>query len=146
MLCSNIAHFKRKMLLMSAAVLLVAAAAILAGGLLSAPKAEAAKRTANAIVIFTANWCASCRTVIPVAQEVASQNGLGVETIDVDKQDAPSQASDFGLSIPSADLPQVYYVNNGRITLLFDARQYKFAKPEIIRTQILSNLQQSKSS
>lgn len=126
-------------------IALVSLVAVVAIGV-SVPSIAAGKKSGNGLVIFTANWCASCRNVAPIVQEVGSQNGIAVHSIDVDLQDAPSQASNFGLTIPSADLPQVYYVEQGHVNLLFDARQYKFTKPEVIRNQILSNLQQSKTN
>lgn len=109
------------------------------------PGAESAKRAGNAIVIFQANWCANCRQVTPLVQEIGSQNGLEVKTIDVDFQDAPSQASNYGLSIPSADLPQVYLVSQGRVSLLLDGRQVKFVKPDMVRSQVLTALQQART-
>ncbi|HEY9744979.1 MAG TPA: hypothetical protein V6C99_02040, partial [Oculatellaceae cyanobacterium] len=55
----------------------------------------------GSIVIFRANWSASCREVEPLAKEVAAQHGLNVIEIDVDSQFAPKQAKGLGISIPS---------------------------------------------
>lgn len=94
------------------------------------------------MVIFNANWCASCREVVPIAQEIAGQNGMTVRQIDVDAQDAPKQASSLGLSIPNGEPPQIFYVNRGRSILLYNGRGYKFGYSDAVRSTILQNLQQ----
>ncbi len=105
--------------------------------------AEAAKKNGSSLVMFTASWCAACRPVGPIVQEVAGQNNLAYQSIDVDFQNAPAMAADFGLTIPSADLPQVYLVKAGRVSLLFDGRGFRMGKEELVRTTILNTLQQS---
>lgn len=106
--------------------------------------AQAAGR--STVVVFEANWCASCREVIPVVREIAGQNGLGVQEIDVDAQNAPAQARSYGLNIPTGDLPQVYLVTNGSSSVLFDGRNYRFGKTDVIRATVLQNLRQSLGS
>jgi len=93
------------------------------------------------LVLFNANWCASCREISPVVREVASQNGLTVTEIDVDAQTAPKEAHNYGLTIPNDGPPQVYYVDRGRSTLLFNGKDYKFGYPDVARTTLLRNLQ-----
>jgi len=93
------------------------------------------------IVVFDANWCASCRELTPVVRDVASQNGLGVTQIDIDFQDAPKQARSLGLNIPNDEPPQVFFVDRGKATLIFSGRQYRFGQPEQARATILQNLQ-----
>ncbi len=94
-------------------------------------------------VVFNANWCASCREVLPIVREVAMQNGILVREIDVDDQRAPSQARQLGLDIPSNDPPQVYLIHNGGISLVLDGRNFQYGKPELIRSRLLQNLQRS---
>jgi thiol-disulfide isomerase/thioredoxin len=94
-------------------------------------------------VVFNANWCASCREVLPIVRDVASQNGIMVREIDVDDQRAPSQARQLGLDIPSNDPPQVYLIHNGGISLVLDGRNFQYGKPELIRSRLLQNLQRS---
>ena len=119
-------------------------AGLIAGTLITARLvAEAARHNDNALVMFTASWCAKCRPVQPITQEVASQNGLGFSSIDVDVQNAPAEASNFGLSIPSADLPQVYLVKNGHTSLVLDGRTISYGKDEQIRLSLLGNIQQA---
>lgn len=93
------------------------------------------------VVVFSANWCASCREVVPVVREVAAQNNLAVTEIDVDSQAAPKQAQNLGLSIPNDEPPQVFFVNKGRSTLLYNGKNFKFGYPDTVRTTILQNLQ-----
>jgi thiol-disulfide isomerase/thioredoxin len=94
-------------------------------------------------VVFTANWCASCREVLPIVQEVAAQNAITVREIDVDDQRAPSQARQLGLDIPSNDPPQVYLIHNGGISLVLDGRNFQYGKPALIRSRLLQNLQRN---
>jgi thiol-disulfide isomerase/thioredoxin len=97
----------------------------------------------GSMVIFAANWCASCREVVPIAREVASQNGLDVVEIDVDSPDAPKRAQSLGMSIPNGEPPQVFYTNRGRTVLLFNGRGYKTGSGAAVRATILQNLQKS---
>lgn len=95
------------------------------------------------LVVFNANWCASCREVVPVVRDIASQNNLTVREIDVDSQTAPKEARSYGLSIPNDEPPQVYLVSRGRVTLLYNGRAYRMGYSESARAAILQNLQQS---
>ncbi len=95
------------------------------------------------MVVFSANWCASCREVLPIVRDVASQNGMGVTEIDVDSQMAPKQARALGLSMPNDEPPQVFYVDRGRATLLYNGKNFKFGYPDAVRAALLQNLQRS---
>lgn len=95
------------------------------------------------LVVFTANWCASCRELTPIVQDIASQNGLNVVQIDVDSQEAPKQARNIGVSMPGGEPPQIFYANRGHVTLLFNGRGYKFGSREAARATILQNLQKA---
>lgn len=95
------------------------------------------------MVLFTANWCASCREIDPIIHEVASQNSLSVTEIDVDAQTAPKDARNYGLTIPNDGPPQLYYVDKGRATLIYNGKDYKFGYTDAARTMILQNLQQA---
>ena len=95
------------------------------------------------MVVFSANWCASCREVLPIVHDVASQNGMGVTEIDVDSQTAPKQARALGLSMPNDEPPQVFYVDRGRATLLYNGKNFKFGYPDAVRAALLQNLQRS---
>jgi thiol-disulfide isomerase/thioredoxin len=97
----------------------------------------------KSVVVFTASWCASCRDVVPVVQEVCSQNGLSVNVLDVDSQNAPSTASAYGLSIPGGDLPQAFLVSGKSSQLLIDSHGAGYGRREAIRATVLQNLQRA---
>ena len=119
-------------------LILVAAFALILG---SMSMVQGAPKSGNDIVVFTANWCANCRVIVPIVQDVAGTNGMAVRLIDVDKQDANKQAQAYGLSIPRAELPQVYLVRGGHITLIFDASNFRYGMQDQVRSTILGNLQ-----
>jgi thiol-disulfide isomerase/thioredoxin len=93
------------------------------------------------LVVFSANWCASCRSILPIVRDVAGQNNLSVTEIDVDAQTAPKQAQSFGLSVPNDEPPQVFYINRGHGTLIYNGKGYKFGSDDAVRTTLLQNLQ-----
>lgn len=93
------------------------------------------------LVLFSANWCASCRDVLPIVREIAGQNNLDITQIDVDSQDAPRQARHYGLSIPTDEPPQVYFLNRGRATLVYNGKSFRAGGADTVRTTLLQNLQ-----
>jgi thiol-disulfide isomerase/thioredoxin len=93
------------------------------------------------MVIFTANWCASCREVIPLVRDIASQNNIAVSEIDVDSVSAPKQAQGLGLTLPQDEPPQVFFVNKGRAVLIYNGKNYRFGYQDSAKTTILQNLQ-----
>lgn len=114
---------------------------LLISGSISAKLSSGWAANRGTVVVFDANWCASCREIMPIARDVASQNSLGFAEIDIDFQDAPKQARSHGLSIPNDEPPQVFYVNRGRSVLLYSGRNYKFGSGDSARATILQNLQ-----
>ncbi|MEB3245190.1 MAG: thioredoxin family protein [Vampirovibrionales bacterium] len=110
----------------------------IAAGLIVARVSIAADKT---LVVFTAGWCANCRDVIPVIEDVAREQGLAVVMVDVDKQDAPKLAKTYNLAVPSLEPPQVYYIMGTQKTLLFDGRNYNPAQPASkLKSQLLQQL------
>jgi thiol-disulfide isomerase/thioredoxin len=95
------------------------------------------------IVFFNANWCASCRELLPMVQDIATSNQLGLTTIDVDADTAPKQARTLGLNLPKQGPPQVYYIHNRQQVLLYSGENYKFGYNTQARAAILQNLQQA---
>jgi thiol-disulfide isomerase/thioredoxin len=93
------------------------------------------------MVVFTANWCASCREVIPLVRDIASQNNIAVSEIDVDSVSAPKQAQGLGLSVPQDEPPQVFFVNKGHAVLIYNGKNYRFGYQDAAKTTILQNLQ-----
>ena len=101
----------------------------------------AARPAAETMVVFTADWCASCSTLVPSVQGVARSLGLPVQLINVDAVEAPQQAKDVGLSIPTKELPQVYYVKPGASTLLLlDGSQYSETQATQAKNAVQSKL------
>jgi thiol-disulfide isomerase/thioredoxin len=95
----------------------------------------------GSLVFFTANWCASCRDAEPIVKEVASQNNLSVTEIDVDSADAPKQAHNAGLSIPTESPPQVYFLGHGHTALIYNGSKDPHATGEDVRSALLAKLQ-----
>lgn len=93
------------------------------------------------MVVFTANWCASCREVIPLVRDIAVQNNIAVSEIDVDAASAPKQAQGLGLTMPQNEPPQVFFVNKGRAVLIYNGKNYRFGYQDAAKTTILQNLQ-----
>ncbi len=94
------------------------------------------------LVVFTANWCANCRDVVPMAQNVATTQGVSVTVIDVDASNAPKQAEKLGLSIPTRDLPQIYLKTGGTSRLVFDGSRYIYGQTEQVRMTLLKSLKE----
>ncbi|MBX2861483.1 MAG: thioredoxin family protein [Vampirovibrio sp.] len=92
------------------------------------------------VVVFTANWCASCREIVPIVRDVSAQNGLSYMVVDVDDQNAPKKVAPYGISIPTGDLPQVYRVQKKNVKLIFDGRSYSYGQNDQVRAQLLQNL------
>lgn len=94
------------------------------------------------IVLFDANWCASCHEFVPIIREVATQNHLKVREIDVDAQNAQRTAANLGLSIPTRTLPQVFIVTSGKATQILDGSAYRLGDGKAVREAILQGLHQ----
>ena len=88
------------------------------------PIAEAKNNGLDRLVVFTASWCASCRTLVPSLQEVATSLALPVEVVDVDGATAEATAKAIGVALPSKELPQGFYVQGNGSTLVFDGTGY----------------------
>jgi len=86
--------------------------------------AEAKNNGPDRLVVFTASWCASCRTLVPSLQEVATSLALPVEVVDVDGAAAEATAKAIGVALPSKELPQGFYVQGNGSTLVFDGTGY----------------------
>ena len=76
---------------------------------------------------FWASWCAPCRMVVPIIEEIASERpDIKVEKINVDGQ--PELASEFGIM----SIPTLVVMKNGKIV-----QQVSGARPkEAILTMI----------
>ena len=86
--------------------------------------ADAKNSGPDRLVVFTASWCASCRTLVPSLKEVATSLALPMEVIDVDSATAEANAKIIGVALPSKELPQGFYVQGNGSTLVFDGTGY----------------------
>ena len=66
-----------------------------------------------------------------------------VDTFDVDSATAPKQAQGVGLAMPHDEPPQVFFVDKGRSTLIYNGKSYKFGYQDAAKTTILQNLQKA---
>jgi thiol-disulfide isomerase/thioredoxin len=72
------------------------------------------------LIMFTADWCASCRDVLPVVQTYASGKGYSLQIIDVDAANAEALSRQYGLSLRAVAPPMVYFVGAGKQVLVVD--------------------------
>jgi thiol-disulfide isomerase/thioredoxin len=86
--------------------------------------AQAKNSGPDRLVVFTASWCASCRTLVPSLKEVATSLALPIEIVDVDATTAEATAKAIGVALPSKELPQGFYVQSNGSTLIFDGTGY----------------------
>jgi thioredoxin 1 len=57
------------------------------------------------LVEFTADWCAPCRRIAPVLDELAAERGDAVRVVSLDVDANPDTARDYGvLSLPTLTL------------------------------------------
>ncbi len=91
-------------------------------------------------VVFTANWCANCREIIPIAQSVSASQGVPITLIDVDASNAPKQAKQFKLTIPTRDLPQIYLKTQSGAQLIFDGSHYSYGQTDEVRTLLMNQI------
>jgi ABC-type glycerol-3-phosphate transport system substrate-binding protein len=113
-------------------------------GALGAFNALANAADGDTLVVFTTNWSASSRGVLPIVRDVASQNGVKVDQIDVDAQDAPSRSQKYGIGIPKGSMPQVFVVRNKRATKVYDGGAYRDGDEDTVRSTLLQGLQGSR--
>ena len=70
-----------------------------------------AEKDAVAVVDFSATWCGPCRMLAPVIEQVSEQLGDKVKFYNVDVDDAPELAGEFGIN----SVPSVLLLKNGRL-------------------------------
>ncbi len=95
----------------------------------------------NTVVVFTANWCANCREIVPIAREISGQNGLSIVVVDVDTPSAPKEAKSMGLEVPTRTLPQVYLFRGGQARLIFDGSSYIYGQQDAVRSSLMRGIQ-----
>lgn len=70
-----------------------------------------AEKDAVAVVDFSATWCGPCKMLAPVIEQVSEQLGDKVKFYNVDVDDAPELAGEFGIN----SVPSVLLLKNGRL-------------------------------
>ncbi|MBY0449407.1 MAG: hypothetical protein K2X01_02115 [Cyanobacteria bacterium] len=92
------------------------------------------------LVLFSADWSASSQVITPIVQAIATEKQLSLTVIDVDKSQAPKQASRFGLEIPRGDIPQIYWIRGGVPMSVYSPNEALSDEPEQMKQKILSRL------
>ncbi len=70
-----------------------------------------AEKDAVAVVDFSATWCGPCKMLAPVLESVSEKLGDKVAFYNVDVDDAPELAGEFGIN----SVPSVLLLKNGRL-------------------------------
>ncbi|MBO7661746.1 MAG: thioredoxin [Clostridia bacterium] len=70
-----------------------------------------AEKDAVAVVDFSATWCGPCKMLAPVIEQVSEQLGDKVKFYNVDVDDAPELAGEFGIN----SVPSVLLLKDGRM-------------------------------
>jgi thiol-disulfide isomerase/thioredoxin len=115
-------------------IVLVWAILLLLKGLSLNAVANTTATTGTRLVIFTASWCAPCKTVVPGLQEVAIGLGLPSQVVDVDDAQAEDVSAQMGVALPSRSLPQAFYVQKAGSRLVFDGATNPNAPIESLKT------------
>jgi len=63
------------------------------------------------LLVFSASWCGSCKSMSPIVEEVSSMMSDRFNAIKVDVDDSPSHAADYGIR----SVPTMVLVNNDEI-------------------------------
>ncbi len=72
---------------------------------------EIAARPGVLMVDFWAEWCAPCRAIAPVLDELARESGGGVGLAKVNVDESPGLASRYGIR----SIPTVLFVKDGKV-------------------------------
>ena len=91
-----------------------------------------AEKDAVAVVDFSATWCGPCKMLAPVIEQVSEQLGDKVKFYNVDVDDAPELAGEFGIN----SVPSVLLLKNGRLV----AQSVGFRPGPALKSWIEGNL------
>ena len=98
---------------------------------------KAATASGPAVITLTASWCGTCRELLPVIQRVAqAQSNMKFVMLDVDQGTSPNEARQYGVTVSGGDLPEVYAFRNGKTTLIFTGRNYRFGQTAKAESQL----------
>src|SRR5437867_5232662 len=73
--------------------------------------AEIAARPGVLMVDFWAEWCAPCRAIAPMLDELARESGGGVGLAKVNVDESPDLAARYGIR----SIPTVLFVKDGKV-------------------------------
>ena len=71
---------------------------------------DEARKSAAALVDFSATWCGPCRMLAPVLEEISDDMQGKADFYNVDVDEAPALAQEFGVS----SIPCLVVMKNGR--------------------------------
>jgi len=84
-------------------------------------EAEVLQSTLPVLVDFWAPWCAPCRILTPVVEQLATENAGSVKVGKVNIDDSPSVAAGYGINA----VPTVMIFKNGQVVDRFIGVQPK---------------------
>ncbi|PYM04762.1 MAG: thioredoxin [Candidatus Rokuibacteriota bacterium] len=73
--------------------------------------AEIAARPGVLMVDFWAEWCAPCRAIAPMLDELARESGGGVGLAKVNVDESPDLAARYGIR----SIPTILFVKDGKV-------------------------------
>lgn len=81
-------------------------------------------KDSKVVVDFWAEWCAPCKMVAPILQELTDEANISLIKINVDEQ--PELATEFGIT----SIPVIMVIENGKIlkSLIGAKPKYALAK------------------
>ena len=74
-------------------------------------RAEILESTVPVLVDFWAPWCAYCKAMAPVVEQLATEKGATLKVVGVNADEHPGTAAHFGVR----GLPTFIVVKNGRV-------------------------------
>lgn len=72
---------------------------------------EVVKSDKPVLIDFFATWCAPCRMVAPILEEIAAERD-DIKICKVDVDECPALATEFGVS----SIPMLVVIKSGRVT------------------------------
>ena len=91
-----------------------------------------AKKSAVALVDFSATWCGPCRMLAPVVESLSGQFAGKVNFFNVDVDEAPELATEYGVQ----SIPCLVLMKNGSV----QSRSVGFKPEASLKEWIESNL------
>jgi len=74
-------------------------------------ESEVVQADKPAVVDFWAEWCAPCRQIAPIIQQIAEEHGDRIKVVKVDVDTSPGTAGKYGVR----SIPTVLGFRNGQV-------------------------------